>query len=83
LTDMETCYKVVRTDLLQPLRLRANRFDIEPEIRVKLARTRARIYEVSVSYNQRDYAQEKKVGWRGGLHATWALLRLRFFDGAP
>jgi hypothetical protein len=80
LTDMETCYKVVRTDLLKSLRLRANRFEIEPEITVKLARARARIYEVPISYNPRDHAEGKKIGWRDGVHAIWALVKFRFFD---
>jgi glycosyltransferase involved in cell wall biosynthesis len=80
LTDMETCYKVVRTDLLKSLPLCANRFEIEPEITVKLARARARIYEVPVSYNPRDYTEGKKIGWRDGIHAVWALVKFRFLD---
>ena len=79
LTDMETCYKLARTDLLKSLDLRARRFEIEPELTVKLARAGARIYEVPVSYNPRNYAEGKKIGWRDGLHALWALFYFRFF----
>jgi glycosyltransferase involved in cell wall biosynthesis len=78
LTDMETCYKAVRTDLLKSLKLRANRFDIEPEITAKLARARARIYEVPISYSGRDYAEGKKIGWRDGVQAVYCIVKYRF-----
>ena len=75
LTDMETCYKVVRTPLLKSLSLRANKFDIEPELTAKLARARARFYEVPISYAGRDYSEGKKIGWKDGVHAMWAICR--------
>ncbi|HEX4945524.1 MAG TPA: glycosyltransferase family 2 protein [Blastocatellia bacterium] len=80
LTDMETCYKVVRTDLLKSLPLRANRFELEPELTAKLAKARARIYEVPISYSGRDYAEGKKIGWRDGVQAVWCIFKYRFFN---
>jgi glycosyltransferase involved in cell wall biosynthesis len=80
LTDMETCYKVSRTDLLQSLRLRSNGFEIEPELTAKFARRRARIYEVPISYSGRDYSEGKKIGWKDGVKALWYIMRYRFFD---
>jgi glycosyltransferase involved in cell wall biosynthesis len=77
LTDMETCYKVVRTDLLQSLPLRSNRFDLEPELTALLARARARIYEVPISYSGRDYSEGKKIGWRDGVQAISCIVRSR------
>ena len=79
LTDMETCYKVVRTELLHSLTLRANRFELEPELTAKLARARARIYEVPISYSGRDYAEGKKIGWRDGVQAVWCIVKFRFW----
>jgi hypothetical protein len=78
LTDMETCYKAFRADVLHSLPLRANRFDIEPEITARLARSRRRIYEVPISYRGRDYTEGKKIGWRDGVHAIWAIIRYRW-----
>lgn len=80
LTDMETCYKVVRSDLLKSLTLRANRFELEPELTAKLAKSRARIYEVPISYSGRDYAEGKKIGWRDGIQAVWCIFKYRFFN---
>jgi len=73
LTDMETCYKAVRREVLQSLDLRQERFGIEPELTAKLARAGARIYEVPVSYRGRTYAEGKKIGWRDGLKAIWCI----------
>lgn len=75
LTDMETCYKMVRADLLKSLPLEADRFGIEPELTARLAQTRARIYEVPISYAGRTYAEGKKIGWRDGVAAFWHILR--------
>jgi len=75
LSDMETCYKLVRRDVLQSLALREDRFGFEPEIVCKLARAGARIYEVPISYSGRTYAEGKKVGWRDGFRAIWCLLK--------
>jgi glycosyltransferase involved in cell wall biosynthesis len=75
LTDMETCYKVFRREVLDGLELRSDRFGIEPELTAKVARRGARIYEVPISYRGRTYAEGKKIGWRDGLAAIWAILR--------
>ncbi|HEX6589375.1 MAG TPA: glycosyltransferase family 2 protein [Longimicrobiales bacterium] len=75
LTDMETCYKMVRTDLMKSLPLRATRFGFEPEVTAKLAQARARIYEVPITYSGRTYAEGKKIGWRDGLAAFWHIFR--------
>jgi glycosyltransferase involved in cell wall biosynthesis len=80
LTDMETCYKVFRRDILQKLRLRSDRFGFEPEVTIKLAKLRARIYEVPISYAGRDYSEGKKIGWKDGLAAFYHIVRFRFFD---
>ncbi len=80
LTDMETCYKVVRSDVLKALNLKSKRFGIEPELTVRLAQWGARIYEVPISYDGRTYAEGKKIGWRDGVEALWTLVRFRFFD---
>ena len=75
LTDMETCYKMVRTDLLRSLPLRTRRFGIEPELTARLAQARARIYEVPISYYGRTYGEGKKIGWRDGIAAFWHIAR--------
>jgi glycosyltransferase involved in cell wall biosynthesis len=75
LTDMETCYKVFRRSLLDGVTLRSNRFGIEPELTAKLARKRARIYEVPISYHGRTYEEGKKIGWKDGFSALWAIVR--------
>lgn len=73
-TDMETCYKMMRTDLAQSLPLRTRRFGIEPEIIARLAQAGARIYEVPISYHGRTYAEGKKIGWRDGVAAFWHII---------
>ena len=75
LTDMETCQKVIRTELLQSLPLTVDRFGIEPEITARLAQAGARIYELPISYDGRSYAEGKKIGWKDGLSAIWFILR--------
>jgi glycosyltransferase involved in cell wall biosynthesis len=75
LTDMETCYKMVRSDLMKSLPLRTNRFGIEPELAARIGQSRARIYEVPISYNGRTYAEGKKISWRDGLAAFWHIVR--------
>jgi len=74
LTDMETCYKVFRREIVQALDLREDRFGIEPEITAKVARSGARIYEVGISYSGRTYAEGKKIGWRDGFHALRCII---------
>lgn len=78
LTDMETCYKVMRTDVARSLDLRANRFDIEPEITARLLKRGYRILELPVVFDARSRAQGKKIRWRDGLHAIRMLVRERF-----
>src|SRR5688500_12874194 len=80
LTDMETCYKMVRRDLMQSLPLKTNRFGIEPELTARLAQARARIYEVPISYHGRTYAEGKKISWRDGVAAFWHIVRSNMFD---
>lgn len=75
LTDMETCYKVIRSDVLKRLVLKENRFGIEVELTVRLAQQRARIYEVGISYHGRTYEEGKKINWRDGLQAIWCILK--------
>jgi glycosyltransferase involved in cell wall biosynthesis len=80
LTDMETCYKAFRREIIQSIPLRSNRFGFEPEITAKLARRRARIYETSISYYGRTYADGKKIGWQDGVNAVACILRYHFAD---
>jgi glycosyltransferase involved in cell wall biosynthesis len=80
MTDMETCHKAVRADLLKSLALRSDRFGIEPEITAKLFKRGARVYEVPITYEGRDYAEGKKITWRDGFPALWALVKYRFVD---
>ena len=75
LTDMETCYKVFRSEVLRRLELREDRFGFEPEVTAKLARLRVRLYEVGISYSGRTYDEGKKIGWRDGLWALWCILK--------
>ena len=75
LTDMETCYKMVRRDLLRTLPLTCDRFGFEPEVTARLAQAGARIYEAPISYHGRSYAEGKKIGWRDGVAAIWHILR--------
>jgi glycosyltransferase involved in cell wall biosynthesis len=79
LTDMETCYKVVRTELIQRLPLTANRFGFEVEITARLSQARARIWELPISYSGRTYAEGKKITWRDGAAALFHILRYNMF----
>ena len=80
LTDMETCYKAFRCDVLKSIPLRCERFGFEPEITAKVARRRCRIYEVGISYRGRTYEEGKKITWRDGLKAIYTILRFAFID---
>jgi glycosyltransferase involved in cell wall biosynthesis len=80
LTDMETCYKVFRTDLLKSIPIRSNRFGFEPEIVMKSAKRKLRIYEVPISYHGRTYEEGKKIGWKDGLKALAVILRFWLID---
>ena len=80
LTDMETCYKVFRTDLLKSIPIRSNRFGFEPEITMKAAKRKLRIYEVPISYHGRTYEEGKKIGWRDGVKALSVILHFWLID---
>lgn len=78
LTDIETCYKAFRREVIQKIRIEENRFGFEPEITAKIAKAGVRVYEVGISYNGRTYAEGKKIGWRDGLRALWCILKYNF-----
>jgi len=80
LTDIETCYKAIRTDLLKSIPIRSNDFRFEVEVTMKLAKRRARVFEVPISYSGRTYEEGKKINWRDGLKAIWAILRFAVSD---
>jgi len=75
LTDMETCYKAFRTEILKSIDIKEKRFGFEPEITAKVARKHLRIYEVGISYYGRTYEEGKKIGWRDGVRAIWCILK--------
>lgn len=79
LTDMETCYKVFRKDILNKITIEENRFGFEPEITAKVARLNVRIYEVGISYSGRTYQEGKKIGWKDGLSAIRCILKYNLF----
>jgi glycosyltransferase involved in cell wall biosynthesis len=80
LTDMETCYKVFTRATVERLRLVSDRFGFEPEVTARVARLGCRVYEVPISYHGRTYAEGKKIGWRDGVAAMWAILRFNGWD---
>jgi hypothetical protein len=75
LTDMETCYKVFRREIIQSIDIEENRFGFEPEITAKVAGMRCRVYEVGISYSGRTYEEGKKIGWKDGFRAIWCILK--------
>jgi hypothetical protein len=75
LTDMETCYKMLRREVLASVRLREDRFGFEPEFTAKVARNHFRVYEVPISYYGRTYAEGKKINWRDGVAALWCIVK--------
>lgn len=79
LTDMETCYKAFKKELLAHIKLKSKRFGFEPEITIKLAKLKCRIYEVPISYSGRDYSEGKKIGWKDGMAALFHIIRFKFF----
>jgi len=83
LTDMETCYKIMRADVARSLKLDANRFDIEPQITARLLRAGHRIHELPVTFDPRSRAQGKKIGWRDGVRAVQVLIAERFRSASP
>jgi glycosyltransferase involved in cell wall biosynthesis len=80
ITDMETCYKAVRADVLKQIPLKSDRFGIEPELTTRLAQWNLRIYEVPISYHGRTMAEGKKIGWKDAVSAMWCLFKYRFID---
>ena len=80
LSDMETCYKVFRADVIKNIQIKSNRFDFEPEITAKVLRRRYKLYEMPISYYGRDFSEGKKITWRDGFAAVWALVKYRFVD---
>jgi glycosyltransferase involved in cell wall biosynthesis len=83
LSDMETCYKVFRREIIQSIPIEEDRFGFEPEITVKVAKRRLRIYEVGISYQGRTYEEGKKIGWKDGVRALWCLLKYSVKGDAP
>ncbi len=77
LTDMETCYKMFRREVIQAIDLQEDRFGFEPEVTAKIAERRCRVYEVGISYSGRTYEEGKKIGWRDGFRAIWCILKYR------
>lgn len=75
LSDMETCYKAFRREVIQSIHLEENRFGFEPEVTVKIAKRHLRVYEVGISYSGRTYAEGKKIGWKDGVRAIWCLAK--------
>ncbi len=80
LSDMETCYKIFRKEIIDKINLKSKRFGFEPEITVKLAKQKCRIYEVPISYSGRDYREGKKIGWKDGVAAIFHIFRFKFFN---
>jgi len=80
LTDMETCYKVFRREVLQGIELRSDRFGFEPEITAKIAKKDWRVYEVPISYAGRTYEEGKKITWKDGVQALWCIVKFKFTD---
>lgn len=80
ITDMETCYKVFRREVIGSMRLRSNRFGFEPEVTARIAKGRWRVYEVPISYAGRSYEEGKKITWKDGVTTLFAIIRYRFFD---
>jgi hypothetical protein len=79
LTDMETCYKAFRREIIQGIRIEEDRFGIEPEVTAKVARTGCRVYEVPISYHGRTYEEGKKIGWKDGVRALYAIAKYGLF----
>ena len=80
LTDMETCYKMFRRDVIEGLEIRSNRFNVEPEITAKILKHGYKVFEVPITYSGRDFSEGKKITWRDGFSALWTLLKYRFKD---
>lgn len=81
LTDMETCYKMFRTEIIKSIKLKENRFGFEPEVTVKIAKKKRSIYETSINYVQRGYSQGEKIGWKDGIKAIWCIIKYSLKKG--
>lgn len=81
LTDMETCYKVFKREIIQSITIEENRFGFEPEITAKIAKMKIPIYEVGISYYGRTYEEGKKIGWKDGCRAIWCIMKYNLFSG--
>lgn len=79
LSDMETCYKVFKREVLDEIKIKSNRFGFEPEFTIKISKKELRIYEVPISYSGRDYSEGKKITWKDGVKAIFTILRYKFF----
>ena len=82
LTDMETCYKVFRNEVLQQIEIKENRFGVEPELTAKVSKLGCRIYEVGISYSGRTYSEGKKINWKDGVQAIWCILKYNLFKSS-
>lgn len=80
LTDIETCYKMLKADIIKGIDIKSDRFNFEPEITAKILKRGYKIYEVPISYTSRNYSEGKKIGWKDAFSAFWTLLRYRFVD---
>ena len=80
LTDMETCYKVFKAEIIKDISIKSDRFGVEPELTAKISRRRCRVYEVPISYDGRDYSEGKKITWRDGIAAVYYIIRFRFWE---
>lgn len=80
LTDMETCYKVFRSEVIHKISIKSNRFGVEPEITAKISKLGVRLYEIPISYNGRKYSEGKKISWKDGITAFYTIIKFRFFD---
>lgn len=79
LTDMETCYKVFKTQIIKDIKIESNRFGFEPEVTAKIAKMHCRIYEIPISYHGRDYTQGKKITWKDAVVAVWCIVKFNLF----
>jgi glycosyltransferase involved in cell wall biosynthesis len=80
LTDMETCYKVLKKEVIQRVKLKSNRFNVEPELTAKIMKQKVKVVEIPITYIGRDYVEGKKITWRDGFSALWTLIKYRFTD---
>jgi glycosyltransferase involved in cell wall biosynthesis len=80
LTDMETCYKVFKAEVVRKLDIKEKRFGVEPEMTAKISRMKLRIYEVGISYSGRTYEEGKKINWKDGVRALWCIVKYAFID---